>query len=161
MDGLVLLVPFGLLVGSWVIGRSIEQRHYASLRDRERQQRLRPAVSLRHVPDGRPVARTALALGSVVVSADYFKSFVASFRKLVGGELRAYSSVIDRARREAVLRMKESCPDAHLFLNFRLQTTEVGGGGGNRIPIVEIIAYATAVTFAEAPADEVRPPGSG
>lgn len=161
MDGIVLLLPLGFLAASWVIGRSIERKHYQSIQRREQATRLRPAVTLETLPEDRAVARTALAVGAVVVSADYFKHFVAGFRKLVGGEMRAYSAVIDRARREAILRMKESCPGADVYLNCRLQTTELGSTGNNQIPVVELIAYATAVFFADGPADEVRPAGPG
>ena len=49
----------------------------------------------------------ALFLGSVVVSADYFKMFASALRSLVGGRVIVYESVLDRGRREAILRMKE------------------------------------------------------
>jgi uncharacterized protein YbjQ (UPF0145 family) len=46
--------------------------------------------------------------GSVVVSVDYFKRFLAGLRTLVGGRVTSYETLLDRARREAILRCKET-----------------------------------------------------
>ena len=64
-----------------------------------------------------------------------------------GGEMKSYSSIIDRGRREAILRMKESCPDADLFLNCRLETSSISKGKGKVVGCAEVLAYATAVRF--------------
>jgi uncharacterized protein YbjQ (UPF0145 family) len=73
-----------------------------------------------------------------------------AFRRIFGGESYAYATVIDRGRREAILRMKESTPGAHLFLNARLETSTISNGRGKAVGTAEVIAYATAVTFADA-----------
>lgn len=141
------LIPVALLLVGWGAGRVAEQRHYRSIKLREAMQLARPAVTFETVPGDRRVARAALAVGSVVVANDYFKLFLSSFRMLVGGEMRSFSSLLDRARREAILRMKQSCPGADLYLNTRLETSSIGGGQGNGIPSVEVFAYATAIYF--------------
>ena len=64
-----------------------------------------------------------------------------------GGEMKSYSSVIDRGRREAILRMKEASPEADLFLNCRLETSSVSKGQGKAVGCAEVLAYATAVRF--------------
>jgi len=55
--------------------------------------------------------------------------------------------LIDRGRREALLRMKEWAPDADVFLNCRLETASISKGEGKAIGCVEVIAYATAVKY--------------
>ncbi len=140
--------PFILFFGAWWIGSVLENRHYKSIRAREAELIRLPAVPIRTPVAGRVIVDARLVTGSVVVSNDYFKKFIAGLRKIFGGRLRSYESLIDRARREAVLRMKESCPDADAILNLRLETSTISrtsrdGGMG----AVEVIAYGTAIRY--------------
>ncbi len=159
-----LLIYFGtfvflLLLGLWA-GRRAERRHYASIRERERRFVATPAITAKSWGLDRPVAEAQLVAGSVVISVDYFKRFLALLRLLVGGEMGSYSSLIDRARREAWLRMKEQAPDADLYLNCRMETSTISRGGQNRaVGTVEVLAYGTAITFA--PSGAGRPDGPG
>ncbi len=137
-----------LLVIGYVAGRVAESRHYQSIRAREQKLLDVPAVSWKTLNDPRPIAEAVLTTGSVVVSVDYYKRVLMLFRKIFGGEIRSYASLIDRGRREAVLRMKESCPAADLFLNCRIETSTISNGQSKATGTVEILAYATAVTFA-------------
>jgi uncharacterized protein YbjQ (UPF0145 family) len=87
-----------------------------------------------------------------VISIDHFKRFVSAFRMLIGGEVRAYGSLLERARREAVLRMKESHPDADAYINTRLETSTIASTSGNEgTGTVEVLAYGTAVHYDRAP----------
>ena len=56
-------------------------------------------------------------------------------------------SLLDRAKREAILRMKQSCPDADLYLNCRLETSTIARGKKDNVACVEIVAYSTAIKF--------------
>ena len=136
-----------LLVLGYGFGKLAEARHYKSLKSREASTSDQPAMTLEKVPFQRPIANIELATGSVVVSVDYFKKFLASLRMLFGGEMRSYSSLIDRARREALLRMKESCSTADLFINTRLETSTISRGKRDTIGCVEVVAYGTAIHF--------------
>jgi uncharacterized protein YbjQ (UPF0145 family) len=140
-------LPVGLLALGLVAGRIAENRHYRSIREREQQWLQVPAVTWKTLDDDRPVAYSMLAIGAVVVSVDHFKRFLMFFRNIIGGEVRSYSSLIDRGRREALLRMKESCPSADLFLNCRLETSTISNGKGNSTGTIEVLAYSTAVKF--------------
>jgi uncharacterized protein YbjQ (UPF0145 family) len=150
-------VSIGLILLGFFVGKYLEASHYASIKAREAATVHVPVVTLEKLPEDRPVATASLVVGSVVVSVDYYKKFLAGFRMFFGGELRSYSSLIDRGRREAILRMKESAPDAHLFLNCRLETASISKGEKNSIGTVEVIAYGTAVVFA----DEIRSQTAG
>ena len=150
-EGILILfqigIPVGLLVLGLFIGRYNEQKHYRSIHERERIFLHVPATSIKEVPDPGKVEDARLVTGCVVVSIDYFKQFVAGLRKIFGGELRTYSSLLDRARREATLRMKESYPDADAYVNCRLETTSISKGQRKTIGSVEVLAYGTAVKY--------------
>ncbi len=147
VDSLELWIFLGLLTLGYVSGRSVEARHYADIRKREEKALAIPVITSKTLGDSRPIASSVLATGSVVVAIDYYKRFLMGLRNLVGGESAAYGSLIDRARREAALRMRESQPDADLFLNYRIQTATLFHGRGNNPASIEIVAYATAVRF--------------
>ena len=149
MDILNLSIPFTLVVLGYVAGRISEHRHYRSIQEREKKSMHIPIVTAKTLEDRRSVQESTLALGVVVVSIDYYKRFLMVFRKIFGGELRSYSPLIDRGRREALLRMKESCPDANLFLNCRLDTSTISSGKGKARGCVEVMAYSTAIKFRE------------
>ena len=145
-------IPILLIVIGRFVGSSIERNHYKSIVEREARFSGQPALSTKRsdVPDAVRTAR--LAVGSVVISVDHFKRFLSGFRMIIGGEVRSYSSLIDRARREAVLRMKESQPDAHAYLNTRLETSTISSTTGNEgIGTIEVLAYGTAVHYDRAP----------
>ena len=152
MHDLLLVVQIGipllLLALGFVAGKMTESRHYKSIREREQKLLGIPTVSWKTLSDPRPVAEAALTTGSVVVSVDHYKRFLMAFRKIFGGEIRSYASLIDRGRREAVLRMKESSPSADLFLNCRIETSTISNGQGRATGTVEILAYGTAIKFA-------------
>lgn len=138
------LWPVFLIVVGYVFGRALETRHYASIRQRERLYKDVVALTTRFPPEGFRAERASLVSGGVVVSSDYFKTFVAGFRNLVGGRFRGYESLLDRARREALLRLKEDArkQGARLVIGVRYQTTKVSG---SNTPSVEVMAYGTAL----------------
>ncbi|MBW2189105.1 MAG: YbjQ family protein [Deltaproteobacteria bacterium] len=151
-----LLIYFGLPILLIVIGRlvgsRIERNHYENILERELRFRSQPALSTKGSGAAGPVRSATLATGSVVISVDHFKRFLSGFRMIFGGEIRSYSSLIDRARREAVLRMKESEPDAHAYINTRLETSTISNTAGNEgTGTVEVLAYGTAVHYDRAP----------
>lgn len=43
---------------------------------------------------------------NVVISHDYFKYAIANVQNILGGRLTSYESVVERARREAIVRLK-------------------------------------------------------
>ena len=137
-------LPVVLVVVGYLAGRGIELRHYASIRKREAALQHVVALSTRFVPAGVAVDETQLVTGSVVVSSDYFKSFVGGIRNLIGGRFRGYETLLERARREAMLRMKQEAlrHGSTLVVAVRFHTTRVAA---STTPSVEVMAYGTAV----------------
>jgi uncharacterized protein YbjQ (UPF0145 family) len=136
-----------LLALGYTIGRMKEQRHYQSIRRRERELAGVLAFAVRFPPDPNSPRECVLVTGSVVVSSDYFKQFVAGLRTLIGGRMASYESLLDRARREAVLRMKADAArhGANMILNVKVESTNVGGGFRGGVPAMEVFAYGTAL----------------
>ena len=95
-----------------------------------------------------------LVTGSVVVAIDYFKKFVASLINLFGGNISSYESLVDRARREAILRMKADAGDAAEIINLRIETSSISKNAQQSIGAVEVIAYGTAIYRNEEPRNE-------
>ena len=94
-----LLFALALLVVAYFTGKVAERRHYLSIQEREERWLTIPATTTKHLPELPAVASANLAVGSVVVSVDHFKRFLAAFRRVFGGEMKSYSSVIDRSTR--------------------------------------------------------------
>lgn len=136
------------IVLGYVFGRAAESRHYRSIISREQEWLHLPSTSSRYpLQPARPVESSVLVHGSCVVAIDYFKRAVAALRSLVGGAVKSHETLIDRARREAVLRLKESCPGAHEIINLRIETSSMSGAAPGSIGSVEVLAYGTAIYY--------------
>jgi len=89
---------------------------------------------------------TCLVSGNVVVSVDYFKRFLSKLRNLLGGRMKSYETLLDRGRREAVLRMKEHAikMKASMIFNPKFETSSIYKGRNNGVGSVEVLVYGTA-----------------
>ncbi|MFK7733426.1 MAG: YbjQ family protein, partial [Pseudomonadales bacterium] len=124
-----------------------ESKHYRSIVEREDALRHVVVLSERFPPATKTACDTTLVTGSVVVSVDYFKTVVAALRNLVGGNISAYESLIDRARREALLRMQAQADamGSAMIINVKFETSRVSGNADKSIGSVEVLAYGTAL----------------
>jgi len=142
-----LIVFIVLIAVGYGFGQHAERQHYRSIIEREKALRALLCFSERCIPARDTPVQGQLVAGSVVVSIDYFKRFVAGLRNLIGGRVTAYESLLDRARREAVLRMKEEARDlgAESVWNVRLETSAISQGAAQQVGCVEVLAYGTAL----------------
>ncbi|MBC8414773.1 MAG: heavy metal-binding domain-containing protein [Nitrospira sp.] len=147
-DYINIIVFFILISCGYFFGKHAEKNHYASINKREKKMLKIPTTNSRHpigeIPD---VMKSRLVHGNVVISVDYFKRILAGLRNFFGGPVRSYETLVDRARREAILRMKESCPGAGQIINLRIETSSISQGGKNTIGSIEVLAYGTAIFF--------------
>ena len=135
-----------LIVTGYIFGQIHERRHYASIARREQEMMHMVMTSTKKpLGDIGLIKDAKLVQGGVVISVDYFKRIVTSLRNFFGGNIRGYETLVDRARREAILRLKATCPDATQIINLRLETSSIYKGKGNQIGSVEVFAYATAI----------------
>ena len=122
MDLILLLT---LLCVGYIFGRIAESRHYRSIIAREKTYADILLFAAKRAPPEMTEVDAVLVSGSAVISSDYFKWFVAGLRKIFGGRFRVYETLLDRARRESILRLKQ-------------QTRELGGNSSVRM----IMAHA-------------------
>ena len=154
MDLLISLVPaLFLLLLAYFLGSQLESNHYKSIREREAATKDMVVINFPRFPFDVEIERADLVMGSVVVSHDYFKRFLAQLRIIVGGRIKSYEPLLDRARREAVLRMKEQAlaRGHNTVVNIRLETSRLANSqrGGKGTAGVEMLAYGTALTVRE------------
>ena len=143
-------VPVGLLVLGFLTGRLAERRHFRSLAEREARGGAM-LTNLKDLPDGRRMVSCEFCVGSVVIACDYFKFFGARLKTLVGGRLRTLETMLERGRREAMLRLRDQADraGADIVLAVRLETCCIlRSKRGKTYPAAEVIAYGTAVTTA-------------
>lgn len=142
MDALLIKVGIFIVLFSvgWAVGRYTEQKHLSELEIQEKR--------LAYIGTDTNRFKTSefhgqLVNSNVVISHDYFKFVIASIQNFFGGRLTSYESIVDRARREAVVRLKNEAEKigATHIMGLRLSTTELGMQGG----MVEVFAYGTAV----------------
>ena len=142
-----LIIFVGLLLLGYFFGQLLEKSHYRSILKRESGLRNIPLIASKKLPDEFTPCETTLVAGNVVISVDFFKKFVAGLRNLVGGRMISYESLIDRARREALLRMREEAKKAgaNYVFNVKMETSSISKGQNNSIGSVEVLAYGTAI----------------
>ncbi len=143
-----LIVFLTLIALGYFVGSYLEKRHYRSIREREIKYASLPTIMLKKPLHPERVKESRLVNGSVVISIDYFKRLMAALRNIFGGNITSYESLIDRARREAVLRMKENAEGADEIINLRLETSSISKNDQKgSIGSVEVFAYGTALTY--------------
>lgn len=142
-----LIIFLSLLTLGYIFGRIAENRHFKSILQREENYRNILTFSERLPSPGLGPIESELVDGNVVISIDYFKRVAAGLRSLIGGRVNAYETLLERARREAILRMKEKAQrkGAQQIINVKLETASITKGRKQQIGCVEVYAYGTAL----------------
>lgn len=97
--------------------------------------------NLELVPGRRISSHLGVVQGSTVRAKHVGKDFLAGLKNIVGGELTAYTELMQEAREEATRRMVAQARSigANAVLNVRYSATSITMGAA------EILAYGTAV----------------
>jgi len=144
-------IPLAILIFAYFIGSSIERKHFQSIRERENKLHGFPITTFQTLPDNWKAGRAELVTGNVVISLDYFKRVIAGLRSLIGGRIKTYEPLLDRARREAYLRMAEQARERgyDAVINVRLETSRLANsrGDGKGTAGIEMLAFGTAITL--------------
>lgn len=127
-----------ILIGvGFYCGKRTENRHFHELSTQEQ------ALSHIIVSTERRITldqHGKLVMGSVVLAQDHFKHYFGIILSVLGKNLTTHETILQRARREALLRAKiqAHAQGAHHIYGLRFETTNIGNG-------IEVIAYGTAV----------------
>lgn len=140
IENIDLIIIAVFLVLTYLTGSSIEKKHFKLLAKREAEARNIPVSSNDEPFESPEFVETEFLVGSCVIGSDYFKRTLAALKGIFGGKIGAYESLLDRARREAILRMKESAKENCVEIAcFRITTANVQPG------MLEAVAYGTAI----------------
>jgi uncharacterized protein YbjQ (UPF0145 family) len=99
--------------------------------------------NLEIVPGKRVVKHLGLVQGSTVRAKHVGKDLLAGLKNIVGGELKAYTELLQESREEATARMVKQAEavGANAVLNVRFATSSITQGAA------ELFAYGTAVVL--------------
>ncbi len=97
------------------------------------------------IPGKTIVEHYGLVSGNTVRAKNVGRDIAASFKNLVGGELKGYTELLEDARKEATNRMLEQATSlgANAIVNIRYSTSAVAQGAA------ELYVYGTAVLVNE------------
>lgn len=133
-----------LFVVGWFFGARHERQHLARLVLSEQELgHIIVSTERFYQPKITTGSDGELVLGSVVIAQDYFKMVIAKVLSIFGKNLTTYETLLDRARREAVVRMRTQAHQKgynHIY-GLRLEVSNINQLGS----MVEAIAYGTAV----------------
>ncbi|MBR58000.1 MAG: hypothetical protein CMH54_08250 [Myxococcales bacterium] len=125
-----LFTLFGIVVLGWLIGGNAEKRHLRKLA-KAFEESGELMTEVRSFPGGAiPTNGAEMVVSEVVIANDYLKSFLASLRNIIGGEIHSYRNLMMRARQEAVLRLLHQAREKGLdsVCNIRLEFCKIGLG---------------------------------
>ena len=147
------IIVFVCITGCGLIfGTIIEKRHYTSIIEREEKFKNIIILSDTDLKEaGTTEGDGMLMTGGTAVSIDAFKKLMAGFVNLFGGRVKSYESLIDRARRESILRLKEKAYEGNYnaIINLRIETSSITKNAKQSIGSIEAFAYATAIKLTQ------------
>ena len=92
------------------------------------------------IPGAKITQHIGIVTGSTVRAKHIGKDILAGFKNIVGGEIKAYTELLNEARNEALQRMLTAANAMGAnAVNVRFATSSVSGGAA------ELFAYGTAV----------------
>ena len=95
------------------------------------------------IPGRRVLRHLGMVTGSTVRSKHAGRDLMAGFKNIFGGELKAYTELMQESREEAMSRMKEQARaiGANAVINVRFATSSITVGAA------ELFVYGTAVVL--------------
>ena len=101
-------------------------------------------LSIDYIP-GQKYEALGMVKGAVVQTKHFGKDFMAGMKTLVGGEIVAYTEMLNEARQIAVKRMVDEAlaMEADAVIGVRYSSAQMMQGAA------EVVAYGTAIKFTE------------
>lgn len=98
-------------------------------------------TNIEHIPGKTIVKHLGMVQGNTVRAKHFGKDFMAGLKNIVGGELVAYTELLNDSREEATQRMiaQAESVGANAIVNVRFSTSSISAGAA------ELFVYGTAV----------------
>ena len=149
-----ILIPLGptlfLILLAMTVGGYNERTHVNSLEQRESETADMVVSQLKSFPgfissDKPP----KMFISETIISAHYVKMILVSIRNLFGGEVKSFRVIMERARRESVLRVLEQARQEgyNAVCNIRLDSVDINGAATrkqSKMALGSIMASGTA-----------------
>jgi uncharacterized protein YbjQ (UPF0145 family) len=151
-DLIILVIYFGgpllMLALAFFAGNWIAKRHEAQMALR------REALGAMEISDISTYLRPdpsapcpQMLNAEVTLGIDHFRGFMGRLKNIFGGEVRSYQATLDRARREAILRVMEQAhaEGMNAVANLRVDFVDISGNAtmARKASMVTIQASAT------------------
>jgi len=146
-----LLIAVGFFVFGFYFGQKNERSHFDSIKRREKflaYMAYRNTGKKETFPEAKD---SQIFHSSVVLGQDYFKAIIFAVVNIFGGRIGVYESLLDRGRREALLRVKAQAKlwGARELVNVRYETSNINQNSGGRnkggAGVLEVMVYATGL----------------
>jgi len=145
-----LIIFITCLIICYFTGSIREKNHYKRIKAREIALYKSPCLTYgKSFSRSSKVKNARLVASSVVIGCDFFKSTLASLKNIFGGNVSVYESVLDRGRREALLKIRELARayKASAVINVKIETVMLDPLGTSQNPKVCVTAYGTAIEY--------------
>jgi uncharacterized protein YbjQ (UPF0145 family) len=143
-----MVVPLLVFIIPMIIGIITERRHLEELSRRELSIRDKVIFHNRKRPLMKDPKRVAIVSGSVTIGVDTFKTWLAKWRQVFGGRMGSLLPVLERARREALLRALEQAQKGGFTEvgNLRIAFINIGGSYNpkQKTLMTSVLVYGTA-----------------
>ena len=148
---LFFVTPLLFFACCCIVGSLTESAHFKRLALAEQELSDVMVSDMRTLPPNWKASQAMFVCENVVIANDYLKSFLWRYRKIFGGPCYGFQKLLERARREATVRMVQRAKEhgANVVWNVRFDTVTLQRGysdaNGKHIPAgVEVCAYGTA-----------------
>lgn len=149
MDSLIFFAI--ILAVFYAIDYTIKAAHNEDIRERQQYYKEKVSISnLKKPQEHLPVKESFFCYGSIVIGVNYWQLFVAGIKQVIGGHLRGFEKIMERAFCEATLRMVEQAykKGAQTVINVRMETACIGKTdrkGKSAAGMLEVLVYGTAL----------------
>jgi uncharacterized protein YbjQ (UPF0145 family) len=147
----VVMSPFLIFIAGCIIGCLTESAHYKKLARDEQELSDVMVSDMKVLPANWNASNPVFVCENVAIANDFWKTFLFQFRKIFGGPCYGFQRMLERARREALVRMMRRAKSlgANVVWNVRFDTMNIkmgshDGNGKYYAAGVEVCAYGTA-----------------
>ena len=149
MDSILLII---IICVCCITGKIFEKNHYKSIRNREIMLIRKPYLTYGNkILDNKQIEMVTLVTSDVVIGCDKFSALIANLKNIFGGNVPSLESILDRGRREALLRMREKAYDmgANIVINVKYESVSLMPIEYNSDPLISMTAYGTAIKYVQ------------